>query len=1789
VNTPAADLKSIFDKALELTEPAERACYLAAACGENARLRAEVESLLGALDKAGSFLETPALPSERGADEPIHEGAGTMIGACKLLEQIGEGGFGVVFMAEQQHPVRRKVALKVLKPGMDTRQVIARFEAERQALALMDHPNIAHVFDGGETAGGRPYFIMELVKGIPITEYCDQAHLTPRERLELFLPICHAMQHAHQKGIIHRDLKPSNVLVTLHDGIPVPKIIDFGISKALGQQLTDKTLYTGFAQMVGTPLYMSPEQAALSGLDVDTRSDIYALGVLLYELLTGTTPFDKERLHQAGYDELRRIIREEEPPKPSTRMSTLGQAATTASLQRKSDPKRLSQLFRGELDWIVMKCLEKDRNRRYETANALALDIQRYLHDEAVQACPPSPWYRFRKFARRNKAVLGTVALVSAILIVAVVLLTLSNLRINDEKSQKDEALQQALANEKTADAERRRAQENLIKACEAVDQMLTRVAEEQLAYVPQMEQVRRKLLEDARTFYDGFLKNNTTDPALRLESGKAQRRLGDIHHMFRDSAKAEKAYRCAITIFREITAGQASNEAEYQHEVAVTYIGLGEVLQRAGRGEEAELLLRRAARIETGLLAQEPKCAKYWETLGRSYTSLGLVLRGRREAIEPLREAVAIHKKLVADFSAVTEYRFHLASSCERLGDCLWNLGSEEAEVWLRKAIDLLQQLLAESPGAYAYRERLGATRQLLAGYLTGAGRVREPEQVLRDAHDVLTKLAKDFPNARGYEGDFGHICKRLAYFSRSRREFTEACSYFRQAIYHFRRRIEASPDYGEGLESLGGTFNDLASTLLDLGDQQAAEKVCREAVDYLQKLHHKEPGVRVELGHCLWQLAGILLSTSRRAEAEMTLHEARTLFEALSAEHPKAPSYRLENGQGLWQLAQALVSAGQPADAEKAYRDALVIFEKLAADFPTADLEYHRRLASNYDALAELLRKSKRPQDAIDVSRQAVAFYERLAAKHPGDRNIRFECAKRCAHLGSILRETAHANEGEQAYQRSLALYEQLSADFPGEPVPQAHESDTLLTFGHLLRSNRRHQEAERVYRRSLDIGKRVAKMSPADLWHAHMPAACLHHLGDLLLETNRPTNAIEEYQRARDEYKKLLSRFPEPSYVQAEFATLLGNLARALQETGQARQCNKAYGEAEKAYRELVAVRLNSVSQRNDESARWHLGLAHDMLANLLKASGRLAEAAESLQSAVVVWQRLVADFNKEDHRWRLGLDHEALGSWLKDLGRLDDAAEAYRQGLSDWQKLADEFHKEDHRNHLSSCHAGLTEVLIGRARQVENDAKLSKADGRAKGQAYRAEARQLLRDGIKRGFHTAHSLNQSAWRLATDPNPDKRDAAWALEVAKLAVERDPDNGVIVNTLGVAYYRAGQWKNSIETLKEADALYQGQFFSTDALFIAMALWQMGEKDAARKWYKAAARWMEKFQDDEENRRFRAEAATLLGLPQPGPKAARKSLKNDLEIYTLITDAFPEAAWAYLTRGRAYSRQGDVERAQADYREALSLFTHAIDRRPKNAAMWNNRGNASFSLRQWDKAAFDYSKAIELQPANWVLSSNRASAYAELAQWDKAVADFAKATEHKAAGATACYLHALVRVQLGDRDSYRKACALILERFGTQKKAPGVELAVWACVLAADGVTDYPGLLRWAENTFGADAKTFAGLNTTGVVLYRAGRFDDAVKRLNDARAAHKPADEQRTTIAYTCYFLAMAHHRLGHSEEARRWLDQANRHGAEKKPAETSKTPVPWNRRLTVRLLRCEAERLLKGNKD
>ncbi len=588
------DEEEIFKVACDIESPKTQAIYLKHVCGDNLELYNRVVTLLQAREDQPDFLDLPVTAIVL-ADEPTIEQVGGRIGHYKLLQELGEGGMGVVFMAEQKEPVERRVALKVIKPGMDSRQVIARFEAERQALAMMDHPGIAKVLDAGTTDSGRPFFVMELVRGVPITEYCDQHQLTPRQRLDLFVSVCHAVQHAHQKGVIHRDLKPSNVLVAEYDEEPVAKIIDFGVVKAIGQQLTDKTMFTQVGQLVGTVDYMSPEQAKLNQLDVDTRTDVYSLGVLLYELLTGETPFERKRLHAAALDEMLRIIREEEPPIPSTRLSSSGTLPSIAA-QRHTEPKKLTTLVRGELDWIVMKALEKDRSRRYQTANALAMDVQRYLADEPVLACPPSAAYRFRKFARRNKAVLVVAGLICAVLVVGIVVSTWQAVRATHaeriaKSARAAEAHERQAAEYERNEAQKQREQAelNLQKAQAAVDESFTMVSESKLFDVPGLQPLRKDLLESSLRFYRGFALDRSSDPRVMADVAVTYLRIAQINSALDRNDDAIDAVRQALDVIDRLRK-EHPNDLEsaqagwIQHRAALDPVWNGRATQSSGR-----------------------------------------------------------------------------------------------------------------------------------------------------------------------------------------------------------------------------------------------------------------------------------------------------------------------------------------------------------------------------------------------------------------------------------------------------------------------------------------------------------------------------------------------------------------------------------------------------------------------------------------------------------------------------------------------------------------------------------------------------------------------------------------------------------------------------------------------------------------------------------------------------------------------------------------------------------------------------------------------------------------------------------------------------------------------------------------------------------------------------------------------------------------------------------------------------------------------------------------------------
>ncbi|HMF17192.1 MAG TPA: serine/threonine-protein kinase [Gemmataceae bacterium] len=956
---PVNPLESIFAAAVEISSEAERQRFVEQACAGDTELKLRVEEMVENHFRAGNFLEPPTAgdPDVRGLGElrSLAERPGSVIGNYKLLEQIGEGGFGIVFMAEQQEPIRRKVALKVLKPGMDSRQVIARFEAERQALALMDHPNIAKVLDAGTTepaaqarestlacaagSGGRPYFVMELVKGLPITELCDQNRLTLRERLKLFIDVCQAVQHAHQKGIIHRDLKPSNVLVTLQDGAPLVKVIDFGIAKALDQQLTDKTLFTGFAQMIGTPLYMSPEQAALSNVDVDTRSDIYSLGVVLYELLTGTTPFPKERLKEIGYDELRRIIREEEPPKPSTRISTLGKAASTVSTQRRSDPKQLSRLFRGELDWIVMKALDKDRNRRYESASAFAADVQRYLDDEAVQACPPSVGYRLRKFVRRHKGPVLAASVILFVLVAGIVGTTTGMVWALDaeqdaisQSNQKTKALEKAVAAAKAESEARRqtaweRDQKDLAlqaetrarkaekhartRAMNALRQLTDEVVQQQLARRATLTDEDRRFLRDIQRHYEEFAALPGDDAEQRAIRAEGHLQVASVREGLGEQKEAEASIQVALALYQGLVA-EFPKKADYRHWLARSHNLLGIVLQHTGQPKHAETAFAEALALRKQLAEQFPDNTQFQRELAAAYYSQATALlhAGRLTEAEPgFIEALALQKKLVAKFPIGSAFRRELALSHSNLGVVFRETGRlPQAETAFAEARALQKQLVDISPGRPEFRQELANGYHNLGLFLQTTNRPKEAEAAYADAIALYQQLVADFPLRLDFRQELARSHNnRGVLFSDTGRP-KEAETAYDDALAIRKRLAGDFPKRPEFRHDLIETHHNLSMLLQTRGRLKEAETAY---LDNLARCHQlvadfpKKPAYLQALARAHNNLGVLYFNTDRMGKAQEAFVEVLTVSKELNTHFPDVPDHQMHLASAMHNLA--------------------------------------------------------------------------------------------------------------------------------------------------------------------------------------------------------------------------------------------------------------------------------------------------------------------------------------------------------------------------------------------------------------------------------------------------------------------------------------------------------------------------------------------------------------------------------------------------------------------------------------------------------------------------------------------------------------------------------------------------------------------------------------------------------------------------------------------------------------------------------------------------------------------
>jgi tetratricopeptide (TPR) repeat protein len=1238
--------ESLFHEALSRAS-AERAAFLDQACTGQPELRSAVEALLAAHEASGSFLSEdteatgayvpsagddvpPSIPQPGATDYRLPTGTGAVIAnRYTLVEKIGEGGMGEVWVAEQTEPVKRRVALKLIKAGMDSKAVLQRFEKERQALALMDHPNIAKVLDGGmigepgalATGGsarqppvayapaspgfGLPFFVMELVNGLPLTKFCDDAKLAPKERLELFVPICQAVQHAHQKGIVHRDLKPSNILVTLIDAKPVPKVIDFGVAKATAGKLTDESLSTHFGAVVGTLEYMSPEQAGYSGQDIDTRADIYSLGVILYELLTGLRPFDAKRLKKAALTEMIRIIQEEEPSKPSTRLSTDESLPSMAAL-RQTEPKKLMAMLRGELDWVVMKCLEKRRDRRYETANGLAYDIQRYLADEIVEARPPSVGYRLRKFARKHRAALASLTAIGMLLVAGLSASLWQMFRAIAAEDQANENAQQARqerdAKELALNAEQR-ARADEIKARQqafaALRSMTDEVVEKKFAQGAVLTDDDRAFLRAITAQFEAFAALKGDDAVSRGVRAHGRLRVGIMRSALGEFTEAEKDYDQALSIFEQLTAENPS-QTEFRQYFAHSHLSRGNLLHRTGRLAEAEKDFDQALSIQKQLAADFPSQPQFRHYLAYSHNNRGLLLSatGRfKEAEQEYDQALSLRKRLAADFPARPEFGQDLATGYNNRGALLSTMGRlQEAAQDYDQALSIYQQLAAEFPSRFEFRRELAGSHYNRGLLLRERGQLQEAQKAYDKALSIRKQLAAEFPSQpefreelatslgnRGLllsasgqlqeaEEDYDQavsICKQLAADFPARPEFRRGL-----ALSHFDRGLllsgtgrlqEAEQDCDQALsiysdlaakfpsrpefrQELAVTYNGRGILLRDTGRLEQAQNNYDQAVNICKQLAADLPA-RSEFRHELAKSyinRGILMTdTVRLKEAEKDYDQALGICKQLAADFPARPEFGNELASSYISRGLLLQNTGRFNEAEKDYNLALNSCKQLAAEFPFRR-EFRQLLASSHNNRGNLLRDMGRPVEAEKDYVQALSIYKQLATDFPSLTEFRHELAKSHNNRGLLLSDTGRRKEAEQDYDQALSIWKQLSARFSSQPDFRQALAKGHTNRGNLLSAAGRLEEAEKDYDRDLNIRKQLATDFPSRLEFRRGLATSYNNRGTRLGANGRSEEAARDFDQALSIRKQLAADFPNQPDLRHDLGGTYVNLA-------------------------------------------------------------------------------------------------------------------------------------------------------------------------------------------------------------------------------------------------------------------------------------------------------------------------------------------------------------------------------------------------------------------------------------------------------------------------------------------------------------------------------------------------------------------------------------------------------------------------------------------------------------------
>ncbi len=1290
--------ETLFAEASQMLDPEQRRAYLDRQCSGNAVLRQRLETLLEGASLAERFFSegAAALEAARAASSVPGEKPGDRISHYKLLEKLGEGGCGVVYMAEQEQPVRRRVALKVIKLGMDTRRVIARFEAERQALALMDHPNIAKVLDAGATETGRPFFVMELVRGVRLTDYCDQNQIPTTERLRLFMQVSQAVQHAHQKGIIHRDLKPSNILVTINDGVAVPKVIDFGIAKATEGRLTDKTVFTSFAQFLGTPAYMSPEQAVLTSVDIDTRSDIYSLGVLLYELLTGRTPFDTQELMRLGWEALSRTICEQEPPRPSTRLSTLqGEALAATARQHQTEPLKLVHLITGDLDWIVMKCLEKDRARRYQTANALAADILRHLENEPVAARPPSRLYRFQKLVQRNRLMFAAVSAVMLALLLGMV--ASSYLLVREMRER-----QRASANEQKAKQVAQLLKDMLNGAGPSValgrDTTLLReivdtTAEHAEKALGTQADVQAELLNTIGEVYEalgqyrksaemhgkaiGLLKQHAVAQAGLVSSltglGRALRELGKL-------AQAE-------AVLRQALAAEQQLRRQPERQMVATLAELGRLLRDTGRLPEAESVLQQALAVQAKVDGGDNPQVRFF---------LATVLRGRGKAAlaeRYFRDALAGLRKVQGGESP------EIAECLTGLGGVLEDQGRlAEAEGTLREALTHQKRLMGpEHP-------EVGKTINLFGEVLLKQGKLPEAEAMLRESVDTTTRLHRD------QQPGMADALNCLALILSEEAKLAEAAEKYEAALALLRKlHGNEHPDIATALHNLAGlrerqgkpreaeilerqaldmrkklqgsnhpdvpTYTQsLAIDVCEQGKLPEAEQILREAL----ALHRTLKGSsHLEVGECLLDLARVLMEQRKTAEA------AQADTEALAILRNDPGNHSLEIAQALNDLGQTLMAQQRVTEAEERFRSALKEFSDVDKEHPQmsilkvnlsqalldrgqvaeAEVMARQALASIRNKLGGehplvvfglwglgkvLLREGKLAEaettwgEALELKRKP------LVKEHP-------ETATALDYLGRVYARQGRLAQAESTQRQVLAMRRNLM----GEQNPDVLIS--LRNVASVLRQENKLQESESFSRQALAMAYVVWTNNPRN-WAPYVDQSC-----DVLLSQEKFEEAARLVEQILTPAIQSETKPGGLLKIRGAYYARTGHWREAIADFSQAVQSDP---DDEEAYPGLICL-LGYSGNRGRAEEVFHLALKHfkntsdPFSAGALARVGLLFSLTDSETEAVERWVALGLSIDEShDHYPRFCIvkalceyRHHRFGSaqeWLQKAG-------------------------------------------------------------------------------------------------------------------------------------------------------------------------------------------------------------------------------------------------------------------------------------------------------------------------------------------------------------------------------------------------------------------------------------------------------------------------------------------------------------------------------------------------------